>query len=467
MRQNPHLYEVHALRWLNRLRNHYGKRLTLASIPDSEWKRLTDLGFELVWLMGVWKRSPKDIAGSPYAIYEYVLDPSLGQKGELKELKKKLNRMGLGLILDFVPNHLAMDHPWTMRYPERFVSGTQEDWKAHPEWFFKTANGRILAHGRDPNFPPWNDTVQVNFFSTEMREALTAELIRVSEVCDGVRCDMAMLALNHVFERVWGDILGKHPRLQEEFWPKVIETVKNKRENFIFIAEAYWGLEWTLQEMGFDYAYDKILYDRMRYETASQIWNHLQAEELYHRRSLRFIENHDEPRAANVFGPERARASAVILSTVPGLRLFYEGQLEGQTTQLPIQLVHEPQKTADGNMVAFYEKLLKATRHDAFHDGEWKLLEFSQAAQHSMSHQHLLAWVWVTAKDFKLVMLNFSRVRSKGRLKIPHSFPAQNGVKFHDEITGKILSFSEEELYNEGMMVELEPWEYRILSRNQ
>lgn len=500
MRNHPHLYEVHALRWVNRLSHQYGKRLSLATIPDYEWRRLADLGFELVWLMGVWKRSPaalekalkdpslchayeevlpdwskKDIAASPYAIYEYSLDPALGSKGELKELKKKLNRMGLGLILDFVPNHFALDHPWTVSDPERFVAGTEADLGGHTDWFFsteggpasggKTEKGKILAHGRDPNFPPWRDTVQVNFFSAAMREALTQELLRVSEVCDGVRCDMAMLALNRVFERVWGPILRNGPRLQEEFWPKAVERVKSRQKNFLFIAEVYWGLEWTLQKMGFDYSYDKILYDQMRYETAVQIRNHLQAEDLYYRRSLRFIENHDEPRAANIFGPERSRAAAVILCTVPGLRLFYDGQLEGKTVQLPLALVREPRATADGNMVAFYEKVLKVTKQESFHEGEWRLLEFIQTLQDNPSYQNLLAWSWSTEKDFKLVIINYSRVPSQGRLKIPHFFPASKGIKFRDELTGRALGFSEEELYHEGMMVELDPWHYQLLSR--
>ncbi|MBI3307595.1 MAG: alpha-amylase [Candidatus Omnitrophica bacterium] len=492
MRKHPHLFEVHALRWLNSLSNQYNKRLTLSTVPDQEWKRLTDLGFEFVWLMGVWKRSPaalhqaltipslrhayseifpqwaeKDIAGSPYAIYEYSLDPALGKKGELKELKKKLNHMGLGLILDFVPNHLAMDHPWTISHPGRFVSGTESDSQEHVDWFFKTPKGNLFAYGRDPNFPPWSDTVQVNFFSAEMRKTLTEELLHISECCDGVRCDMAMLGLNRVFERVWGNVLKNHPRLKEEFWPEAISQVKSRHKNFLFIAEVYWGLEGALQEMGFDYAYDKTLYDRVRYETASQIQNHLQTEDLYYHRALRFIENHDEPRSANVFGPERARATAVILSTVPGMRLFYDGQMEGKTVQLPITLVREPRTAADGNMVAFYEKLLRAVKQEAYHAGEWRILEIAQASQNNISHQHLLAWSWSTDKDLKIVIINYSRVPSQGRLKIPHFFPAVNGIKFSEEITGKKFYFAEQDLYQQGMAIDMEPWEYQLLSREE
>jgi hypothetical protein len=146
MRLYPHLYEANALILLRRLSKKYGQELTLATVSDEEWQRLAQLGFDLLWLMGVWQRSPasrqialahpglvteydkalpgwteQDVAGSPYAVYSYTLDPNLGPETELPELKTRLNRQGLGLVLDFVPNHLARDHPWMLSHPDQFV----------------------------------------------------------------------------------------------------------------------------------------------------------------------------------------------------------------------------------------------------------------------------------------------------------------------------------------------------------
>jgi len=74
----------------------------------------------------------------------------------MAQLRSKLNRLGLGLILDFVPNHVALDHPWT-RSSQRFIQVKESDFQAHPDQFF-TCEGGNFAHGRDPNLPPWTDT---------------------------------------------------------------------------------------------------------------------------------------------------------------------------------------------------------------------------------------------------------------------------------------------------------------------
>src|SRR4030042_5125737 len=192
---NPLLYEINALVWIYGLRQKMGGEVSLSTIPDEVWQQYRDAGFNLLWLMGTWQHSPRarqialqdkklqdqyertlpgwtaeDIAGSPYAVYSYMLDSRLGQPQELPLLKEKLNSMGLGLILDFVPNHLAIDHAWTLSHPHRFVQATEEERAQHPGDFFQTPGGVWLAHGRDPNFPPWQDTVQVTFFSPALRQ---------------------------------------------------------------------------------------------------------------------------------------------------------------------------------------------------------------------------------------------------------------------------------------------------------
>ena len=191
----------------------------------------------------------------------------------------------------------------------------------------------MLAHGRDPYFPAWPDVVQLNAFAPDLRAAVAETLLDLAGQCDGVRCDMAMLMLNDVFARTWGDRAG--PRPAEEYWPDLIAAVKAATPDFVFLAEAYWDLEWTLQQQGFDYCYDKRLYDRLVHEHAEQVRGHLTADVAYQDKLLRFIENHDEPRAAATFPPERARAAAVATLTQTGARLVHEGQLEGRRCSCP------------------------------------------------------------------------------------------------------------------------------------
>jgi len=485
--RHPHLYEINARIFIKRISEKYRRALTLATVPEEEWQLLKHRGFDLVWLMGVWQRSPGarqqallhpalrqeydqalpdwsdlDVAGSPYAVYAYRLDPELGQSGELAQLKSRLNRQGLGLLLDFVPNHLALDHPWTLTHPRRFVYGSKADTRRHPEWFF-SADGMIyLAHGRDPNFPPWTDTVQVNFYSRDLRQALINKLLQIAEVADGVRCDMAMLALNDVFGKVWGEVVKDYSPSKTEFWAEAIEQVKRQRPGFLFLAEVYWGLERKLQEMGFDFTYDKSLYDRLRFSSPDEIRSHLMMDDLYQQRSARFIENHDELRAIVAFGRERSLAAAVVLATVPGLRLFHDGQLEGRSIRLPLQLVREPKEADDLEIRRFYRRLLAVCSAPAFHRGEWTLVEPSQAWAGNESHRSLLTWCWRYAEQVKLAVVNYSPNRAQGWLKLPMPLEKVGRRVFQDELTGTTYLRDADELRSQGLYVDLSPWQAHI-----
>src|SRR6185312_16190578 len=173
----PLIFEINTWVWLNELSRQHGRLTTLANVPDSEWQAVADLGFDAVWLMGVWERSPtgiqiarefesfmeefprilpnynpdEDLVGSPYCIRDYRVDAHLGGPEGLAITRKQLAKLGLRLIVDFVPNHVAPDHPWTIEHPEYFIQGSQEDLAAHPEAFFAVGD-RILARGKDPFF---------------------------------------------------------------------------------------------------------------------------------------------------------------------------------------------------------------------------------------------------------------------------------------------------------------------------
>ena len=127
------------------------------------------------------------------------------------------------MILDFVPNHVAPDHPWTTDRPELFVAGTDERPGAGPG-VVRRVGGRVLANGRDPYFPAWPDVVQLNAFAPELRAAVVETLGSIADQCDGVRCDMAMLMMNDVFARTWGTRVGPAP--DADYWPTVIAAVR-------------------------------------------------------------------------------------------------------------------------------------------------------------------------------------------------------------------------------------------------
>jgi glycosidase len=489
MRKHPHLFEVNAISFLHHLSEKYNKLLRLVTVPELEWKTLASKGFDLLWLMGVWQKSPhatekafngswvadaynhalpnwtkEDVVGSPYAIYSYQLNPTLGREGDLSELKARLNALGLSLILDFVPNHLAWDHPWTLEFPQRFITGSKHQIAESPENFFKTEKGTFLAHGRDPYFPPWNDTVQVNYFSDEMRHAMISELENVSKLCDGVRCDMAMLVLNRIFQEVWGRF-GKHEKLKEEFWPKAIQRIKKTNPSFIFMGEVYWNLEWELLQMGFDFTYDKVLYDRLRYSNAPDIEAHLVADLNFQDRLVRFIENHDEERSMSVFGPHKSGAAAMIASTLPGMRFFHDGQFEGKKIRLPVQLRRAAKEQEDYETMHFYNKLLKIINDPIFHEGEWKLLSAQSAHPENLTHDDVLAWMWQKDKAKKVITINYSDDSAQARIKVPLE-PGTGKITSYDEWTAQVITYSISEIQEEGIYVDLPAWGIHVLAFN-
>ena len=159
------------------------------------------------------------------------------------------------------------------------------------------------------------------------------------------------------------------------------------------MAEVYWDMEWTLQQQGFDLCYDKRLYDRLVHDPPESVRGHLQADGAYQQRLIRFIENHDEPRAALTFGSARGRAAAVVMSTLQGARLYHDGQLEGFRTHLPIQLGRQPDEPSDPDLRSFYGRLLRAVAVAQLRCGDWRLCDCARWSDDS--HRHLVCLVLV------------------------------------------------------------------------
>jgi glycosidase len=327
MPRYPALYQINTRVRQTELAHALGRAATLDDFSDAELDRLAELGFDWIWLLGVWQTGPasqrvslsepawrrefqqalpdlhdEDIGGSCFAIRSYTVHDGLGGDAALARLRERMRSRGLKLMLDFVPNHVALDHPWVDEQPDFFVPGSAAELANAPQNWCRLrtrAGSRVLAHGRDPYFDGWPDTLQLNHAKAQLQQAMIGELQRIATQCDGLRCDMAMLVLPEVFERTWG--LRCQP-----FWPKAIAAVRHRHPDFEFMAEVYWDLEWTLQQQGFDHTYDKRLYDRLRALQARPVRAHLQAGLDYQDRMARFLENHDEPRAASSLGQPAA-----------------------------------------------------------------------------------------------------------------------------------------------------------------
>src|SRR5262249_5081972 len=135
----------------------------------------------------------------------------------------------------------------------------------------------------------------------------------------------------------------------------------------------------------------------------------------YQEKLLRFLENHDEPRAAAMFSPEKERAAAVIATTLPGARLFHDGQMEGRRVRLPVYLSRRPDAPVDQDLRAFYGKLLTAVRDSVFHNGQWRLCDGTGWSD-NVSFRNLLAWTWVDGEERRLIVVNLSDAPAQARI---------------------------------------------------
>jgi len=485
MLRNPKLYEINTRNWIKQ----FGENATLADVPPAYFAELADRGIELIWLMGVWKTSDEviekccfspeltasyskalpnwkkeDVIGSPYAVDDYVINPALGTETDLLKLKCELNKLGLKLILDFIPNHFSAATKYLNTHPDIFLQTDEESYKKDSFTFFKH-NGNYFAHGRDPLFPAWTDTVQVNFFNQHARDFLYEKVLKIAELCEGIRCDMTMLPLNNVFNNTWIGVHSKNnsSKPEKEFWQEIIEKTKLKYPDFIFIGEAYWDLEWELQQLGFDFTYDKRLLERLLSNDIQGIFAHLGAEKSYQNKSVRFIENHDENRAVTSFGKARSMAAAVVMSTIPGMKLYHDGQFTGRRTKLPVQLQREPAERLSQTIKKFYDKLLQITLEPVFKSGEFELLSPLPSDENDLTYHGMLSWKWKLKNNLRVIVINYSEVTAQCRLKFKFDTDKET-ISLIDKLTDKKYIRYVEEIKTQGLFVELKSFNSHIFS---
>jgi len=486
----PSLYQINTRIWLQELGKSLGRSATLEDVPDAALDAIAADGFDWVWLLGVWQTgeagrqvslnrpewqaeyrellpdfTSDDVRGSPFAIREYAVHQEYGGPRALEWLRKRLADRGVKLMLDFVPNHTALDHPWVRDHPEFYVHGTEADLAREPANYIRVGTrrgARVLAHGRDPYFPGWPDTLQVNYRHAGFREAMLRVLDGIAAQCDGVRCDMAMLVLPDVIQRTWGDRArpsdGSAP-IDDPFWPVAIARVRQRRPEFVFMAEAYWDLEWTLQQQGFDYTYDKRLYDRLRAGDGAAVRGHLLADPEYQRRSARFLENHDEPRAAAVFPTAMHRAAAVVTFLVPGLRFIHEGQRSGRRLRVSNHLGRRAEEPVDQELKADYAALLACMRRPEVRDGAWRLLEPRPAWDGNPTWDRFVVFSWEGAGRRLLVATNYGPTRGQCYVRPTDASIAGRTIVLRDLMDpATTYERAGDDLAARGLYVDLPAW---------
>ncbi len=505
------LFEINTRTWKSR-RDADGVLLVggFRTMTVSDLRIIKENGFNAIWLMGIWEIGSKvrhistrygsDFAGSPFAINDYHVSEELGTEREFQNLVDRAHAQGLGVIVDFVPNHMGLDTTWLNDHPEYFlhkVMEPHEQWlpdvelerrypgyfpyrtPAYPENGTRVPRTIMVAYGRDPYFYPWIETAQLDYAEPGLRRRMIDVLGAIAKRVDGVRCDMAMLVLREQVKihrhpgMSWDDFNALMP---EEFWPEAVRSTKRIKPDFVFIAETYWSMEGYLQHLGFDYTYNKPLY-----ESICTAFHSGQAEGLMNfirmlgneflAKGVHFLENHDEERAMNALGDSRQRGAAVLLATLPGILLIHQGQTQGKCERLPVQravpLQDEP---INESLEHFYRELLRLTGYPVFRHGLMLPLYSNNPALISIGRLHESARA--------VVIINTSDQTQKGSVFLTPGMRLKAGAVYKMEDLYYPLKhpdtrrepavqphyvYPAAQLINQGLYVELQPFDAHIL----
>ncbi|KYQ99996.1 hypothetical protein DLAC_03492 [Tieghemostelium lacteum] len=485
------MFEISTRPWLYNLSQQYNKNIsTIADIPMEEFQKLKDMGFDMIWMMGVWALGEyglnydrtngpllqmyqqvlpgcqtDDIIGSPYAVTNYSINPSIGSTQDLINLRKQLNEMGLLLMLDFVPNHTAVDCEFTTTNPEYYIQapkGTQPPFNNNSY----LPNG--IAYGSAGWGAPWYDTAQLNYWNPDTVKIRIEELLSVAQYADAIRCDMAYLLLNELIGQNWQEQLQSwgYTQPSQEFWELAIGIVKNVYPDIIFLAEVYHPWEENLQQLGFDYTYDKMLHDYLGGGQINQIQDWISGHSVdFLSHSAHFIANHDEPRGATFFGSWwRSDAAALVTYTVPGLRFFWWGDFEGYKNPLDIHLRREEEEPAIATAMGFYQNFTSIVSDPVFKYGTFEYLNVTGSNQAYL----LIAYKWSYQGEKRLCVLNFSDQEASGSIVLDDATPINGNdtIPLTDLLSGTTYYRNVNDLNSTGLFVIINSWYGQIFKYN-
>ncbi len=409
----------------------YSKNGTFKEIEE-DIPRLKELGVNVIWLMpihpiGEVKRKGK--YGSPYSIKDYyAINPEYGTAEDFKSLVETAHKNGIKVIIDLVINHTAWDNKLIFE---------------HPEWYVKNENGEIISPNSD-----WTDVADLNYDNQELRKYMIEMMkywVREFDI-DGYRCDVAEL-------------------VPTDFWEEAREELE-KIKPVLMLAEG------SLPEQhikAFDLTYSWNVYDALsriirKGHLPSVLDNVLESERYKFPKGslrLRFNENHDKPRAVKFFGEDGALVSALIVNTIPGVPLIYNGQEYGDTTGLSlfekVTMSRDTVSERGRRFYSFYKKLLN------FRKNSLALKRGEMIRAKTLNDDKVYAF-WRKFKDETvLVVANLSTWGVTTKLEIDDVLKKKikNGkVRFYDVFEEKTFEIDADKFVN----FKLEPFGFKLIN---
>ncbi len=409
--------------WMDQLSKKYRKAITkLNQIPDEDLRILADRGFSGLWLIGLWERSRasakiKQLCGNPdaissaYSLYSYEIASDLGGEEAYQDLRDRALRYGIRLASDMVPNHMGIDSPWLIDYPEWFLSLDECPYPNHSfngpnlssdgrvgiyleDHYFNRTDAAVefkrvdyfsgqtkyIYHGNDGTSMPWNDTAQLNYLNPATREAVIQTILSVARKFPIIRFDAAMTLAKKHFQRLWFPEPGtggaipsrsEHPLTQAEFdrllptefWREVVDRVATEVPDTLLLAEAFWMMEgYFVRTLGMHRVYNSAFMNMLRNEDnegyRTLIKNTLEFDPQILKRYVNFMNNPDERTAVEQFGKgDKYFGICTLMSTLPGLPMFGHGQIEGFSEKYGMEFRKALwEETVDENIVERHKR---------------------------------------------------------------------------------------------------------------
>lgn len=536
--------------WLDQLSKQHQRRISrLDEIPDGELDILAQRGITGLWLIGIWQRSRaservKKFSGNPealasaYSLLDYDIAPELGGEEAFYRLRDQAYRRGIRLASDMVPNHMGIDSSWVINHPDWFV---QSDYPPFPNYAFTgpdlsdndrvgifiedgywrktdaavvfkrldrwTGDVKYLYHGNDGTHMPWNDTAQLNFLRSDVREAVIQTILHVARLFPVIRFDAAMTLAKKHFQRLWfpepgtgGAIPSRasfsmtraqlDALMPQEFWRDVVDRVQQEAPNTLLLAEAFWLMEgYFVRTLGMHRVYNSAFMNMLKKEEnanyRSVMKNVLEFNPQILKRFVNFMNNPDEETAIAQFGKDdRYFGVCILMVTLPGLPMFGHGQVEGFGEKYGMEYRRAYyDEQPDRHLVARHEREIfpLVKKRYLFADVDNFLL-YDFFTKEGIVNEDVFAYSNRYNNERSLIVYNNRFTHTAGWIKTSVGFAGPGGKLvqrqladglglndnprmysiFRDAISGLEYIRSDNELRHQGLYIELGAFKYHV-----
>ena len=353
---------------------------------------LKDLGVDALWLMPIHplgQKLKKGSIGSPYCVRDfYAVNPDYGTTNDFKRLVAEAHQRGMKVIMDIVAGHTAWDSVMM----------------AHPEFYTKDAGGKI-----HPPYPDWTDVAELDYANADLRRYMIDMLkywLRDFAV-DGFRCDTAFT-------------------VPVDFWEAARVELEQINPQVVIITDS--GAKPLLLSKAFDMDYagnlfatlDQVISSLQPASFVKDSWTHTLQQFPADALHLRFTDHHNMPRATARYGLDGALAAQVLVLTLDGVPLFYNGMEAGDATESADPALFEkmPVFWHPGGrppLRDIYRDLIKLRKqHAAFVNGEVVWLDNSAPGE-------IISLLRRDAKEEFLVLINLSSRRVNASVELPEA----------------------------------------------